>query len=67
VDDARARELLAAARARIESSLADLAKTEDHEPSQSPADEATQLADREVEQGLTQRLRDELAAVARAE
>jgi DnaK suppressor protein len=45
VDEGRARELLAAARERIEASL----------------------ADREVEEGLAERMRDELAAVGRAE
>jgi RNA polymerase-binding transcription factor len=67
MDEARARELLTAARERIESSLEDLAANGDDEPSQSPADEATHLHDREVEEGLTERLRDELAALARAE
>jgi DnaK suppressor protein len=68
MDDGRARELLAAARERIEASLEDLAAPiEDGEPAASPADQATQLADREVEEGLAQRLRDELAAVERAE
>jgi DnaK suppressor protein len=68
VDEGRARELLAAARERIESSLSDLAAPlEDGEPTASPADQATQLHDREVEEGLTEQLRDELAAVERAE
>jgi DnaK suppressor protein len=68
MDEARARELLAAARERIESSLSDLATPPgDEEPGQSPADQATRLQDREVEEGLADRLRDELAAVERAE
>ena len=68
MDEARARELLADARERIESSLSDLAAPlEDAGPAQSPADQATQLHDREVEEGLAERLRDELAAVERAE
>jgi DnaK suppressor protein len=67
VDEERARELLAAARERIEASLADLAEPEDTEPAQSPADRATQLHDREVEEGLAEQLRDELAAIERAE
>ncbi len=67
MDEARARELLGAARERIEASLADLAEPEDTDPSQSPADRATQLHDREVEEGLAERLRDELAAIERAE
>ena len=67
MDEARARELLEAQRHRIESSLAELSEVEDSEPSQSPADEATQLAEREVEEGLAESLRDELAAIGRAE
>jgi DnaK suppressor protein len=67
VDDSRARELLRSARERIEASLADLAEPEDTDPAQSPADRATQLHDREVEEGLAERLRDELAAIERAE
>ncbi len=67
MDEARATELLRAARERIQASLEDLAEPQDAGPSQSPADQATQLHDREVEEGLTERLRDELAAVARAE
>jgi RNA polymerase-binding transcription factor len=67
MDEARATELLRVARERIQASLTDLAKPQDAEPSQSPADQATQLHDREVEEGLAERLRDELAAIARAE
>jgi RNA polymerase-binding transcription factor len=67
VNDERARELLRGARERIEGSLADLAEPEDTDPAQSPADRATQLHDREVEEGLAERLRDELAAIERAE
>jgi DnaK suppressor protein len=67
MDDARARELLRAARERIEASLTDLAEPEDTDPAQSPADRATQLHDREVEEGLAERLRDELTAIERAE
>ena len=33
----------------------------------SPADRATELQDREVEEGLAEQLRDELAAIERAE
>ena len=51
MDEARARELLAAARERMESSLSDLAAPlEDGEPAQSLADQATQLHDREVDE-----------------
>jgi DnaK suppressor protein len=67
MDDARAAELLTAARERISESLADLAQPEDTEPASSPADRATELQDREVEEGLAEQLRDELAAIERAE
>jgi RNA polymerase-binding transcription factor len=67
VEDARAGELLAEARRRIESSLAELSQVDDPDSAQSPADQASQLADREVAGGLAERLRDELAAVERAE
>jgi DnaK suppressor protein len=61
VEEERARELLTAARGRIEASLADLAApTDDGEPTASPADQATQLHDREIEEGLAERLRDAL-------
>jgi RNA polymerase-binding transcription factor len=67
MDEGRARELLRHERERIEGSLADLAEDVDPEPPQSPADEATHLHDREVEEGLAERFRDELAAIDRAE
>jgi RNA polymerase-binding transcription factor len=67
MDEDRARELLQRERERIERSLADVEEVADPEPSQSPADEATELHDREVEAGLAERLRDDLAAIERAE
>jgi DnaK suppressor protein len=67
VDDARATELLAAARKRIEGSLAELSQVEGPDTAQSPADQASQLADREVDEGLAESFREELAAIERAE
>jgi DnaK suppressor protein len=71
VTDERARELLARERARIETALADLTGREDEAElshlDQHPADYATELFDEELEQGLEAQLRDELAAVERAE
>jgi DnaK suppressor protein len=70
MDEARARELLSRHRERIERALADLAKTDDDELShldQHPADEATNLYDDELDEGLADRLRQELAAIERAE
>jgi DnaK suppressor protein len=70
MDEARARELLSSQRRRIERSLADLAPTDDTELSnldQHPADQATDLYDDELDEGLADRLREELEAVKRAE
>lgn len=67
----RARELLARERARIERALADLSGREDESElshlDQHPADYATELFEEELEQGLEAQLREELAAVERAE
>ncbi|HVE69700.1 MAG TPA: TraR/DksA C4-type zinc finger protein [Solirubrobacteraceae bacterium] len=71
MDDARARELLAAERARIERSLADrdtptpgdeLADNDQH-----LGDGGTELYESERDAGLVEQLREELAAVERAE
>ena len=71
VTHARARELLARERRRVERALADLIRREDSgelsQLDQHPADYATELFDEELEQGLEAQLRDELAAVERAE
>jgi DnaK suppressor protein len=70
IDDARARELLSRERERIERSLADSERNRDSELSgldQHPADDADHLQQDEVDQGLAEQLRDELAAVGRAE
>jgi DnaK suppressor protein len=70
MDEARARELLRAERERIERALADLGPLPDDELStidQHLGDEATELYEDEVNAGLAARLREELAAVERAE
>jgi DnaK suppressor protein len=70
MDEARARELLSRHRERIDRALADLARSDDNELShldQHPADEATDLYDDELDEGLADRLRQELAAIERAE
>jgi DnaK suppressor protein len=71
MDEARARELLSSHRQRIERSLADLARTDDDSElsnlDQHPADQATELYEDELDEGLADRLRAELEAVERAE
>jgi DnaK suppressor protein len=71
MDEARARELLAAERARIERELADLAPrggdAELTHGDQHQADEASDLYDEEFRAGRIDDLRDELRAVERAE
>jgi DnaK suppressor protein len=71
VDPARAAELLARERARIERALAEVAEREDASElsvvDQHPADYATELYDAELEQGIAEGLREELAAIERAE
>ena len=69
MDPARARELLAGGRARIERSLAHLAHEDSGEPSdeEDPANLASDLYEDELDEGLADDLREELAAVERAE
>jgi DnaK suppressor protein len=71
MDEARARELLAQNRERIERSLADRSVREEGDElsdiDQHPADVATELYDDELDEGLADRLREELAALERAE
>jgi DnaK suppressor protein len=69
MDPAQARELLASERRRIEHALADLALPET-DPNSDPADagdDAPELLDAEIDAGLAAPLREELAAVERAE
>ena len=71
MDPERARELLARERARVERALAEIAEREDATElsvvDQHPADYATELFDRELEDGPAVRLREELEAIERAE
>jgi DnaK suppressor protein len=70
MDQARARELLARERERVERGLAELLPGGDEELShldQHPADEGTELFESERDQGRLEQLREELAAIERAE
>ena len=70
MDSDHARELLARERTRLEEALAALRPQPDEELShldQHPADEGTEVFEEERDQGLAERLREELAAVERAE
>ena len=69
MDPARARELLAAERARIERALAHLGHEDTGEPAdeEDPANQASDLYQDELDEGLADDLRAELAALERAE
>jgi DnaK suppressor protein len=69
MDPDRARELLAAERARIERLLARLGHQDTGElaDDEDPGNLASELYQDELDQGLAQDLREELAAVERAE
>jgi DnaK suppressor protein len=69
VDPDRARELLAAERRRIERSLARLRHEDTGEEAddEDPANLASELYQDELDEGLSDDLREELAAVERAE
>jgi RNA polymerase-binding transcription factor len=69
MDPKRARELLAAERARIERALARLRHQDTGEPNDEidPANLSADLYQDELDQGLADRLRQELEAVERAE
>jgi DnaK suppressor protein len=69
MDSSAARELLAAERTRIEAALAELAKPEGDEEAHTddPGDSAPELLETEIDEGLSESLREELAAVERAE
>ena len=70
MDPDRARELLQAERRRIEKALADLTHTDTGEVSDLDThlgDEASDLYEDEFDEGLAEDLRDQLAAVQRAE
>lgn len=69
MDPDRARELLAAERMRIERALARLGHTDTGEPAdeEDPSNQATDLYQDELDEGLADDLRGELAALERAE
>jgi RNA polymerase-binding transcription factor len=69
MDPDRARELLAAERARIERSLAHLERQDTGEPADEvdPANLASELYQAEFDEGLADDLHEQLAAVDRAE
>ena len=69
MDPDRARELLAAERARIERALGDLRHQDTGEEAdeEDPANLASDLYQDELDEGLSDDLREELAAVERAE
>jgi DnaK suppressor protein len=69
MDPERARELLAGERERIERALARLGPQDTGEPAdeEDPANLASELYQDELDEGLADDLREELAAVERAE
>lgn len=70
MDPERAQSLLARERDRIERTLRGLERESDEELShldQHPGDEGTEVFEEERDEGLSQRLREELDAIARAE
>ena len=68
MDDARARELLTRERERIEKALAELeSPPEDRNEPRDASDDATELFDEELGEGVAERLRQELDAIGRAE
>src|SRR6476661_4285849 len=69
MDADRARALLAVERERIERALAHLALEDDSEPTDEfdPANRASDLYQDELDEGLADDLREQLAAVERAE
>jgi DnaK suppressor protein len=69
MDPDRARELLAAERERIERTLARLGHEDTGEPAdeEDPANQASDLYQDELDEGLADDLREALAAVERAE
>ncbi len=73
MEEQHARELLARERARVEAALADLVEdlereNDGDEPDPfDPGDAAPDLLEAEIEEGLADRLHEELAAIERAE
>jgi DnaK suppressor protein len=67
MDDAKARELLARERERIEKALGDIVPPEDRDEPRDASDDANELFDEELGEGVAERLRTELDAIGRAE
>jgi DnaK suppressor protein len=68
MEEGRARELLANARARIEAALASTEERPNNDDGvRDAADDATDLFEEELDAGIADRLRQELAAIERAE
>jgi DnaK suppressor protein len=68
MEEARARELLARERGRIERLLARVEQPdEDRNEPRDASDDATDLFEEELDEGIAERLREELNAVERAE
>ena len=69
MDPAKAQELLAGERARVEGALADLCPTRAAEETDpiDPGDSAAALVEGEIDAGLAEGLREELEAIERAE
>jgi len=67
MDEARARELLARERERIERTLAGLLENGDDDAATDATDDASRLHDRELEGGMADDLRRDLQAITRAE
>jgi DnaK suppressor protein len=72
IDEGRARELLSRERRRIEGSLADLKRArqgevDEIETATDPADDAELIEEEQVDTALAEQLKEELAAVERAE
>jgi DnaK suppressor protein len=67
MDDQQARELLARERARIEKALGEIGPYEDRDEPRDASDDANELFDEELGEGVAERLRAELEAIERAE
>jgi DnaK suppressor protein len=67
MDDQQARELLARERDRIEKALGEIGPAEDRDEPRDATDDANELFDDELGEGVADRLRTELEAIERAE
>ena len=67
MDDQQARALLARERERIEKALGEIGPAEDRDEPRDATDDANELFDDELGEGVADRLRTELEAIERAE